>query len=195
VLAVQRGTIPPNRGFETPNPHIQFDDLRLKVVATEQDWPTRQHVRRAGVSAFGFGGANAHVVLEQSPEIAVHAPQAPADETAVTSLVLTGKTPERVASWAARLADWIDADGTQVALADIAHTRRHPHNTIHGIRAIIYDVCVNLLRRLMDIAIKDRQRPTVAVHRVTSQSNLLLIRVEAHVIGGVVAGEILIDGV
>ena len=90
VLAVQRGSIPPNRGFETPNPHIQFDDMRLKVVAKEQDWPKSQHPRRAGVSAFGFGGANAHVVLEESPEIAVHAPQAPADRTAVTSLVLTG---------------------------------------------------------------------------------------------------------
>ena len=136
VLAVQRGTIPPNRGFETPNPHIQFDDMRLQVVATEQDWPTRQHVRRAGVSAFGFGGANAHVVLEQSPEIAVHAPQAPAAETAVTSLVLTGKTPERVASWAARLADWIDADGAKVALADIAHTVNH-HRVLHPVFATV----------------------------------------------------------
>ena len=136
VLAVQRGAIPPNRGFETPNPHIQFDEMRLKVVAKEQDWPTRQHVRRAGVSAFGFGGANAHVVLEQSPEIAVHAPQAPTNETAVTSLVLTGKTPERVASWAARLADWIDADGAHVALADLAHTVNH-HRVLHPVFATV----------------------------------------------------------
>ena len=68
VLAVQRGAIPPNRGFETPNPHIQFDNMRLKVVAREEDWPKVEHPRRAGVSAFGFGGANAHVVLEQSPD-------------------------------------------------------------------------------------------------------------------------------
>jgi acyl transferase domain-containing protein/acyl carrier protein len=125
VLALRHGVVPPNLGFENPNPHIQFGDLRLKVAATEQDWPKTEHPRRAGVSAFGFGGANAHVVLEQSPKIAAPTPQIPPDEPAATTLVLTGKTPERVSSWAARLADWIDADETGVALADIAHTVNH----------------------------------------------------------------------
>ena len=40
VLAVQRGHIPANLDFETPNPHIPFDDLRLKVVADHHDWPS-----------------------------------------------------------------------------------------------------------------------------------------------------------
>ena len=39
VLAVQRGHIPPNLGFQSPNPHIPFDQMRLKVVADQQDWP------------------------------------------------------------------------------------------------------------------------------------------------------------
>ena len=72
VLAVQRGHIPPNLGFQTPNPHIPFDQMRLKVVADHQDWPASderiRRPRRAGVSSFGFGGANAHVVIEQGPD-------------------------------------------------------------------------------------------------------------------------------
>src|SRR6476646_6615092 len=68
VLAVQRGRIPPNLGFQTPNPHIPFDQLRLKVVADHQDWPSVRRPRRAGVSSFGFGGANAHIVIEQGPD-------------------------------------------------------------------------------------------------------------------------------
>ncbi len=151
VLAVQRGAIPPNRGFETPNPHIQFDNMRLKVVASEDDWPKVEHPRRAGVSAFGFGGSNAHVVLEQSPDSRAATPQTPADEPAVTSLVLTGKTPERVAAWAEQLADWIDADGADVALADIAHTVNH-HRVLHQTFATVcardHDQAVTGLRAL-----------------------------------------------
>ena len=45
VLAVQRGQIPANLHFETPNPHIPFDQLRLKVVAEHQEWPSTRRVR------------------------------------------------------------------------------------------------------------------------------------------------------
>ena len=65
---MQRGHIPANLHFEKPNPHIPFDDLRLKVVAEPTDWPSTNRPRRAGVSSFGFGGTNAHVVLEQGPD-------------------------------------------------------------------------------------------------------------------------------
>ena len=126
VLAVQRGHIPPNLGFQTPNPHIPFDQMRLKVVADHQDWPLVRRPRRAGVSAFGFGGANAHVVIEQGPD----AGPAQGPEPAVTSLVVSGKTSERVASLAGVLADWMEDAGAEVALADIAHTLNH-HRTRH----------------------------------------------------------------
>ena len=49
VLAVQRGHIPPNQHFETPNPHIPFQQLRLKVVAEQTDWPV------VGAAASGGG--------------------------------------------------------------------------------------------------------------------------------------------
>ena len=67
VLAVQKGRIPQNLHFHTPNAHIPFDQLRLKVVAEQQEWPQTDHPRRAGVSSFGFGGTNAHAVIEQAP--------------------------------------------------------------------------------------------------------------------------------
>ncbi len=129
VLAVQRGHIPANLGFHSPNPHIPFDDLRLKVVADHQDWPTKGRPRRAGVSSFGFGGTNAHVVIEQAPE-PDPVPVAPTGAPTST-LVVSGKTPERIASLADALADWMSGPGAAVALADVAHTLsrhrgRHP---------------------------------------------------------------------
>ncbi|OBH19908.1 type I polyketide synthase [Mycolicibacter sinensis] len=122
VLAVQRGQIPRNLHFNTPNPHIAFDQLRLKVVAEQQDWPSTDHPRRAGISSFGFGGTNAHVVIEQAPPAKVTAREA---DPAVTTLVVSGRTPERIAATAGDLAAWLNGDGAEVELPDVAHTLNH----------------------------------------------------------------------
>ena len=75
------------------------------------------------MSSFGFGGTNAHVVLEQGPEL-VSAPERGSDP-GVSTLVVSGKTPRRVASMAAVLADWMEGPGAEVALAEVAHTLNH----------------------------------------------------------------------
>lgn len=122
VLAVQHGQIPKNLHFNNPNPHIAFDQMRLKIVAEQQDWPSTDHPRRAGISSFGFGGTNAHVVIEQAPPAKIAAREA---DRAVTTLVISGRTPERIAATAAELAAWLDGDGAEVELPDVAHTLNH----------------------------------------------------------------------
>ncbi len=121
VLALQHNRIPGNLGYQNPNPHIPFDKLRLKVVDEHTDWAPAGRPRRAGISSFGFGGTNAHVVLEQAPVFV----QAPGDEpdAAVTTLVVSGKTPERIASQAAVLADWMGT--ADASLPEVAHTLNH----------------------------------------------------------------------
>ena len=128
VLAVHRGSIPKNLHFQTPNPHIPFDQMRLKVVVDQQKWPSVERPRRAGVSSFGFGGTNAHVVIEQAPasQTVVGVP-----DPAVSTLVVSGSTPERIASMAGVLAEWMDGDGHDVTLPDVAHTLNH-HRTLHA---------------------------------------------------------------
>lgn len=128
VLAVQQASIPANLHFHTPNPHIPFDQMRLQVVADRQEWPQRQHPRRAGVSAFGFGGTNAHVVIEQAPASVPHIRET---DPAVTTLVVSAKTPERIASTAGALAEWMAGAGAGVRLPDVAHTLNH-HRERHA---------------------------------------------------------------
>ncbi|MBU3749812.1 MAG: acyltransferase domain-containing protein, partial [Mycobacterium sp.] len=119
TLAVQRGEIPPNQHFGDPNPHIPFDELHLKVVDEPVRWSADGGQRLAGVSSFGFGGTNAHVVLTQPPTAARRlSPAAPA----LTTLVVSGKSPERLAGMAQVLADWMSGPGAAVPLADVAHT-------------------------------------------------------------------------
>jgi polyketide synthase 13 len=65
VLSLQHGTLPPSINYAGPNPYIDFDASHLKVLDTVSDWPRYGGYAVAGVSSFGFGGANAHVVLRE----------------------------------------------------------------------------------------------------------------------------------
>jgi acyl transferase domain-containing protein/NADPH:quinone reductase-like Zn-dependent oxidoreductase/short-subunit dehydrogenase/ubiquinone/menaquinone biosynthesis C-methylase UbiE/acyl carrier protein len=72
VLCLQHRQIAKSLHFETPNPQIAFDDLRLKVADRLQPWPdTQGQPPRAGVNSFGFGGTNGHAILEAVPEPAI----------------------------------------------------------------------------------------------------------------------------
>lgn len=85
VLALQHDKLPPSINFAGPSPYIDFDAMRLKVVDQATDWPRYGGYALAGVSSFGFGGANAHLVvrevlprdvIEREPEEPVASPQA-----------------------------------------------------------------------------------------------------------------------
>ncbi|KAG8162418.1 hypothetical protein KVR01_008183 [Diaporthe batatas] len=65
VLAIENKCIPPQMHFDRPNPDIKFEDWRLKVPTEVLSWPeTYGKPRRASLNSFGYGGANAHAVLE-----------------------------------------------------------------------------------------------------------------------------------
>jgi phthiocerol/phenolphthiocerol synthesis type-I polyketide synthase B len=129
VLALQHGQIPPNLNFSRWNPAIDPSATRLFVPTENTPWPAGAGPRRAGVSSFGIGGTNAHVVLEQGPEPAPAVAESPSG--VVTTLVLSAKSTERVASAAAGLAGWLETDGAAVSLPAVAHTLDH-HRARHS---------------------------------------------------------------
>ncbi len=67
ALALHHRRIPGNLHFDRPNPEIDFDALRLRVPTRCEPWPAGDGPALAGVNAFGFGGTNAHVVLQEAP--------------------------------------------------------------------------------------------------------------------------------
>ncbi|KYC42746.1 beta-ketoacyl synthase [Scytonema hofmannii PCC 7110] len=67
ALSLKYGQIPPSLHFQQPNPYIPFDKLLLRVQKTLEPLPQTENTAIAGVSAFSFGGTNAHVVLEEAP--------------------------------------------------------------------------------------------------------------------------------
>ncbi|MGY0231868.1 beta-ketoacyl synthase N-terminal-like domain-containing protein [Longispora urticae] len=118
VLAMEHGLIPPTINYERPNPAIDFADSPFYVASTLTKWETDGGPRQAGVSSFGIGGTNAHIILAEAPRV----PATPAEPRA-RLLRLSARTPEALAAAAGRLADHLtafpDAD-----LADVSHTLR-----------------------------------------------------------------------
>ncbi|KAL4865188.1 hypothetical protein BDV12DRAFT_200380 [Aspergillus spectabilis] len=68
VLSLEKGLIPPTVNYETPNPKLRLDEWRLKVVRLMEHWPDSMvdGPRRMSINNFGYGGANAHVILESA---------------------------------------------------------------------------------------------------------------------------------
>jgi phthiocerol/phenolphthiocerol synthesis type-I polyketide synthase D len=126
VLSLHHGMLPPSLHANRGNPHIPFRDWRLEVVRRLRPWPRRGERARAGVSAFGFGGTNAHLVVEEwDPDArqltAPAEPALPQREEYVGTVVVTGSGPERIRETAAALADHLDA-APSTDLMDLSHT-------------------------------------------------------------------------
>ena len=123
VLALHHGTIPASLNYSAPNPLIAFDALRLSVVDSPRPWPS-EGTAVAGVSGFGFGGTNSHVVLEQaaraSPTVATEKPR---------RFLLGAPDSARLRESAAVLANWLD--GAETPLADVEHTLARRLNGRH----------------------------------------------------------------
>jgi len=70
VLCLQHRQIPRQLHFKNPNPHINWENINVKIPKSLVSWTKSElsSKRRAGVSSFGFGGTNAHLILEEAPE-------------------------------------------------------------------------------------------------------------------------------
>ncbi|MEG3628360.1 polyketide synthase, partial [Streptomyces poriticola] len=120
VLAVQRGVIPPQPEFDLAD-RSQLDAARLTVPTKPTPWPESGQPRRAGVSAFGFGGTGVHLVVEECTGAA-----RPAPGEGPRLLVLSARDRAGLARHAREVADTIAED--QPPLATVASTlaRRTP---------------------------------------------------------------------
>lgn len=116
ALALEHGLIPPTLNFQQPNPAIDFANSPFYVNSKLQTWSQQSWPRRAGVSAFGIGGTNAHVVLEEAPPREDVAEAAPWQV-----LTLSAKTSTALEDMTLRLADHL-AQHPEQSCADVAYT-------------------------------------------------------------------------
>ncbi|MFO0930933.1 MAG: type I polyketide synthase, partial [Gemmataceae bacterium] len=115
TLALKHEVIPPTLHFQTPNPRIDWANSPFRVSAVAVPWPRGDRLRFAGVSSFGVGGTNAHVILEEAP-LASPAP----DDDRPQLLPLTARSAEGLAQAVANLAAHLQSSNH--LLADVAWT-------------------------------------------------------------------------
>ncbi|MFS8204676.1 type I polyketide synthase [Streptomyces sp. CWNU-52B] len=146
ALSIRHRSLPPSLNFVTPHPDIPLDDLRLRVQTELTPWPEPDRPLVAGVSSFGMGGTNCHLVVGEPP-VAAEAPASSAaptadrrPETGASAWPIAGRSTEALRAQAARLLSFVD-EGDESA-ADIglslATTRtafRHRAVVVGGDRA------------------------------------------------------------
>ena len=115
TLAIEHNLIPPTLHFERPNPQIDFASEQFYVPVQATQWPG-DGPRRAGVSSYGFGGTNAHIVLEEAPEVPPGSVSRPRQ-----LLILSAPTPSALEKITQNLAEHLRRH-PEIDLADVAYT-------------------------------------------------------------------------
>lgn len=133
ALVLHYGEIPPQPHFDKPNPHLQLGGTRLKIAVSSQALPASPAC--AGVSSFGVGGANAHVVLEQAPDFSAPTDDAPGTKDAAWMLPLSAKTAEGLRALGDQWLDLLHKPAAP-ALADLCWTASQ-HRTHYPTRVAV----------------------------------------------------------
>ncbi|MGW2118935.1 beta-ketoacyl synthase N-terminal-like domain-containing protein, partial [Streptomyces zhihengii] len=120
LLSAGHGELPPTLHHTTPNPRIPLDALGLRVQTALTPWPEPRRTPVAGVSSFGLGGTNCHVVVE-GPGSDEPAPAEPSAATGTVLWPLSAAGPEALRDQAARLRDHL-ARHPDAVPADIGHS-------------------------------------------------------------------------
>ncbi|MGZ7446171.1 SDR family NAD(P)-dependent oxidoreductase [Paenibacillus sp. TH7-28] len=118
VGALRHRKLPATLHFDEPNPHIPFVDTPFYVNARTASWERSNHPRRSGVSAFGFGGTNCHVILEEYEESIL---SQPISDKEPHLLLLSAKNIQALHDRVKRLGDYMDRN-TGATLAEICRS-------------------------------------------------------------------------
>ncbi len=118
VLALKHEEIPPHLHFKSPNPHIAWNQIAVKVPTEGMAWPRGERKRIAGVSAFGLSGTNAHVIVEEAPAREVVRSEM---ERLVQVLTLSAKSEEALGELVTRYAEQLSSNKSD-SLADVCFT-------------------------------------------------------------------------
>jgi acyl transferase domain-containing protein/thioesterase domain-containing protein len=164
VLSLYHRKLPPSLHFKNPNPKIDFSNSPFFVNDRLTDWKSEGKPRLAGVSSFGIGGTNAHIVLEEAPRVS-------SDDTASRShqlIVLSAKSETALDIATHNLADFMK-ENPETSLQDLAYTLQVGRESFQHRRIAVcqtLDEAVGILSgpldpRFVKSGAADRKKPEV----------------------------------
>ncbi|MFJ4689034.1 type I polyketide synthase [Streptomyces sp. NPDC088789] len=138
VQALRHGTLPASLHVDAPTPHVDWADGGVRLLTEPRPWPDADRPRRAGVSAFGVSGTNAHVILEEAPRDGAPreaAPRAGTPGPVTLAWPVSARSPGALREQAARLAGLL-RDRPDLAAEDVAWSLAARRAT-HRYRAVV----------------------------------------------------------
>ncbi|MGA9379089.1 MAG: SDR family NAD(P)-dependent oxidoreductase, partial [Phormidium sp.] len=151
VLSLYHKKIPPSLHFEQPNPQLDLPNTPFYVNTTLKDWQTSGYPRRAGVNSLGIGGTNAHVILEEAPEIA----QVKSEfERPYHLLTLSAKTDQALTELQQSYQEYLTLN-PEVSLADICHTANTGREHFNQRLAFVAESKQQLITQLINITTRN----------------------------------------
>ncbi|MEM7586726.1 MAG: type I polyketide synthase, partial [Acidobacteriota bacterium] len=144
ALALEHSELPPSLHYERPNPKIDFDSSPFEVNAELRPWPQPPAGRRriAGVSSFGIGSTNAHVLVEEAPR------RQPTTATrGIQVLPLAARSAKALEAMSLNLADHLERH-PELELADVAHTLQVGRRRFSHRRAVLASTPAEAVERL-----------------------------------------------
>ncbi|MEH6547575.1 MAG: amino acid adenylation domain-containing protein, partial [Sneathiella sp.] len=132
ALTIKNGEIPPLLHYHSPNKNINFQKSAFFPASNRQPWHTDSQPRRAGVSAFGVGGTNIHMILEQSPEPKKIGNQPKSSKIKI--FPISASSPDAVKDAVEDLGAFVKKN-SKFSIDDIAdtlkyHRRQYPQRTV-----------------------------------------------------------------
>jgi acyl transferase domain-containing protein/acyl carrier protein len=174
LLSIQHKQIPALLHFEKLNPYINLDNTPFYPVEQTRHWEAavddegRPRPRRAGISSFGFGGANVHVVLE---EYADEESQSRASPAGPHLILLSAKTGDRLRANARRLLEYLGKD-PDAYLADVAYTLQIGRDVMSERLGLIVGTSTELVERLQAFVDGDAARAGARQGSVRRKSDI-----------------------
>jgi myxalamid-type polyketide synthase MxaE and MxaD len=173
VLCLQHKQWPPVAHFREINPHISISGTAVVIPQSLTPWETQRGRRVAGVSSFGWSGTNAHVVLEEAPEMATR--ERTPGGGRLLLLPVSARTDEAFAAQIHGWRQWCEAGiNSTAALEDVCNsaTLRRAH---HDHRAAVIGESVKEIADLLGVVASERTHPRVAVGRRGERAGIVFV--------------------
>jgi acyl transferase domain-containing protein/NADPH:quinone reductase-like Zn-dependent oxidoreductase/NAD(P)-dependent dehydrogenase (short-subunit alcohol dehydrogenase family) len=180
VLSLKHEKIPPHLHFQRLNPLISLAQGCLVIEAQGRPWAAGKNPRVAGVSSFGFGGTNAHIVLEEAPRL----PDEPADATSAYLLPISARSSEGLRRAAIEYQTFLIGNGgRRYPLRDICYTAaalrtHHPKRL-----AVVAASCEQMAERLTQFLCTTERKEQAEIRRQNSKVGFIFSGQGSHWLG------------
>lgn len=174
IQALKHRILPPNINFSVPSPQIDMSDKPFYINTHSKAWMSANSQRYAGVSSFGMGGTNVHMILTEAPEVSL--PKQKNNFSEPVLIVLSAKTHTALVQMKENLRIFLNSN-PDINLADLAYTLQVGRRQLKHRVAYICDTVEDIIYHLrscdnlpdLDSASKSEQLATIALQWLKGQ--------------------------